>query len=196
MQRRRATREFPPPPAEPPDPGGDRGKGRPTPKRKEAEARRRQPIVAAPTDRKGGREAARARRLEAREALRRGDESRLPPRDRGAARRFARDYVDSRRTVGAYFLPIAVPLYLSMLFVRSLASLASTALAALLLLTVVELVRLHRALARALRQRFTEDELRGAAFYGVTRAAQPRSWRLPRAQVAVGQRPDAGPTRR
>jgi len=193
VQRRRTAREFPPPtpPAEPAEPGGGaQGKGRPTPKRKEAEARRRQPIVATPTDRKGAREAARQRRVEMRTALERGDESRLPARDRGKARRFARDYVDSRRTLAEFFLPLGVVLYLPLLLVRSLAGIASTALMLLLVLMVVELLRLHRGLTRALRQRFDEGERRGAAFYGVTRAAQLRRWRLPRPQVAVGERPD------
>jgi len=83
------------------------GKGRPTPKRSEAERRRRQPYTA-PKDRK---EAARAGRVRSRddrtrrmEAVRRGEEWALPPRDRGPVKALARDYVDSKRRVSEYYM--------------------------------------------------------------------------------------------
>jgi hypothetical protein len=129
--------------------------------------------------------------------MERGDESRMPVRDRGPARRFARDYVDSRRTVAEYFLPIGVLLYIPLLFARNSAGgIASTALMLLLVLLVLELVRLGTGLSRALRARFPAEERRGAVLYGVTRAGQVRRWRLPRPQVKVGERPDAKPARR
>ena len=37
-----------------------------------------------------------------------GEEKNLPPRDRGPVHRFARDYVDSRRSAAEFFLPIAL----------------------------------------------------------------------------------------
>src|SRR3954453_11258622 len=79
------------------------GKGRPTPKRRDAE-RRRQPIVA-PKNRKEAsrlqRERPREARKDNREGVARGDQRRLAPRDAGPARAFVRDYVDSRRTVAS-----------------------------------------------------------------------------------------------
>lgn len=38
----------------------------------------------------------------------RGEESAMPPRDRGQVKRFVRNYVDSRRSIGEYFLPIVM----------------------------------------------------------------------------------------
>src|SRR3954468_23618055 len=80
------------------------GKGRPTPKRSDARKQRR---VSTPTNRK---EAAALRRTKMREqrtlqrqALQAGDEKNLPARDAGPAKRLARDYVDSRFTVGQIF---------------------------------------------------------------------------------------------
>ena len=73
------------------------GKGRATPKRKDAQARRLHPIV--PADRKAARREARAKRDEAWERQRRamitGDERYLPARDKGHIRRYIRDYIDA-----------------------------------------------------------------------------------------------------
>ncbi len=96
------------------------GKGRPTPKRREAEQRNRQPLVGAPRlpanatkeERKAAREAQRqaasAERVKSREALLTGDERHLPAQHRGPARKWARDYVDARRNLGDYLFPVAI----------------------------------------------------------------------------------------
>ncbi|MFL6138286.1 MAG: DUF3043 domain-containing protein [Frankiaceae bacterium] len=198
MLRRRPDQPPTPTPAEQ-EPAGERPvkKGRPTPKRREAEARRRRPVGAAPADRATAREEARRRRIEVRTAMERGDESRMPTRDRGPARRFARDYVDSRRTIAEYFLPLGIILYVPLLFASAgVKSIASLALIALLLMLLAELGRLGAGLSRTLRDRFPDDERRGAVLYGLTRAAQTRRFRWPRPQVKVGQRPDARPIRK
>jgi hypothetical protein len=86
-------------------------KGRPTPKRSEAEASRRTKVTV-PKDRKEAskqsRERMRAEREKQRTALIAGDERYLPARDKGPVRRFARDYVDSRWSLAEFFLPYAV----------------------------------------------------------------------------------------
>jgi len=83
-------------------------KGRPTPKRKEAESKRKvsslAPIVTK-DQKRASKALAREDRVAQRAAYLRGDESALPLRDRGPARRFVRNYVDSRRSTGEYFLP-------------------------------------------------------------------------------------------
>jgi hypothetical protein len=173
------------------------GKGRPTPKRREAQARQRRPIASAPADRRTAREDARRRRTEVRAALERGDESRMPARDRGPVRRFVRDYVDSRRTIAEYFLPVGVILYVPLLFGPAGAKgIAGLALMGLLILLVLELVRLGIGLSRALRSTFAGDERRGAVLYGLTRAGQMRRFRLPRPQVKVGDKPTPPRARR
>jgi hypothetical protein len=79
------------------------GKGRPTPKRKEAESKRKvsslAPIVTK-DQKRTSKAQARENRIAQRAAYLRGEESALPARDRGPARRFVRNYVDSRRSTG------------------------------------------------------------------------------------------------
>src|SRR5690242_507263 len=103
-------------------------KGRPTPKRSEAQTQRRS-VAQTPTTRK---EAAKRQRDERRvqmekqrQALANGDERYLPARDKGPVRKFARDFVDSRFCVAEFFLPMAVViLVLSMVRVGSLQNIA------------------------------------------------------------------------
>ena len=84
-------------------------KGRPTPKRSEAEKRRRQPY-SAPADRKAAvaqsRSQGRADRTKRYEAMRRGENWALPAKDRGPVRALARDVVDSRRRVSEFYMYI------------------------------------------------------------------------------------------
>ena len=91
------------------------GKGRPTPTRKEAEAARKQSLKV-PSDPKAAkkalRERERAERQHQREALMRGDESALPPRDRGPAKAFVRNWVDSRRLFSEWFIFLALAVLL------------------------------------------------------------------------------------
>jgi len=87
---------------------GDK-KGRPTPKRKEAEAARKISTLAPAStkaERKRAKEAAKASRVAQRAAFLRGDESALPLRDKGPVKKFVRNYVDARRSIGEYFLPV------------------------------------------------------------------------------------------
>jgi len=87
-------------------PGGK--KGRPTPKRKAAEAARIRPLV--PKDRKEAKRAARAARNARFDAEQRamitGEEKYLPARDKGRARRFVRDYVDARHSFSEWILAV------------------------------------------------------------------------------------------
>lgn len=168
-------------------------KGRPTPKRKEAEALRRA-VVKPPTTRREAarraREARRAALAKQREALLSGDERHLPVRDRGPVRRFARDFVDSRWHVAEFFLPIAV----FILVLSMLPSLAARNFALLLWLSVIVLivfdsVLLTRRLKKALRARFPDENLRGVGAYALMRSLQMRRMRLPRPQVARGEPP-------
>ena len=86
-------------------------KGKATPKRKDAVAATKVNSITAPAtkaDRSKNREALKASRAAARAAYMRGDENALPARDRGPVKRFVRDYVDSRRSLGEYFLPLMI----------------------------------------------------------------------------------------
>ena len=87
------------------------GKGRPTPKRHEAQGRRPGPPPPPPTTRKEAyrrqREQQAATRGATRAAAARGDDSYLPVRDRGPVRKLVRDVVDARRNAGSFFLLVA-----------------------------------------------------------------------------------------
>ncbi|HEX6755738.1 MAG TPA: DUF3043 domain-containing protein, partial [Mycobacteriales bacterium] len=108
-------------PVEPPDPRRPTGKGRPTPRRREAQRRRTGPVAPPPKTRREAykrmREQSAERRAGMREGMRTGDERFLLPRDQGPERRLVRDVVDSRRNAGSLFLFVAV-IYFAGLFVR------------------------------------------------------------------------------
>lgn len=177
------------------------GKGRPTPTRKEAEARNRRPIVAgqalSATATKEERKAARAAQREAynlerakqRQALMTGDEKNLPVRDRGPAKRWVRDYVDARRSMGEYFLPVALVILVLSLIRNPVVALASVVLLyGMVLLVAVDCWLTYRKLKVEVEKRFGDQGL-GAARYGMMRMLQLRRARLPRPQVARGQYP-------
>ena len=80
-------------------------KGKATPKRKDAVAKTKINSITAPVskaDRTKNRESLKSARAEARAAYMRGDQSALPARDRGPVKKFVRDYIDSRRSLGEY----------------------------------------------------------------------------------------------
>jgi hypothetical protein len=168
-------------------------KGRPTPKRSEAEALRRAVVKPAASRKEAARRAREARRkavTKQREALLTGDERHLPPRDKGPVRRFARDFVDVRWHVAEYFLPIAVVI----LVMSMLPSIQARNIALLLWLGVIlgivaDSVLTSRRLKRALRERFPDENLRGATVYALMRTMQLRRMRLPRPQVGRGEAP-------
>lgn len=183
--------------AVPPLPSADgataSGKGRPTPRRREAEAARRRPLV--PEDRKAAakaqRAAMRAQRDREYQAMLTGDEANLPARDRGKVRRYVRDYVDARWNLGEFFLPFSLVMVFAILVTGNDAVASLITLAVLYLVVLVTIVDgfiLSRILRRRVEAKFGEVP-RGTLMYGVVRAFQIRRSRLPRAQVKRGQYP-------
>jgi Protein of unknown function (DUF3043) len=170
------------------------GKGRPTPKRSEAE-RQRKKRMSPPRNRKEAsaiqRERVRADREKRMKAMQSGDERYLPARDQGPVRRFTRDFVDSRRNVGELLLPLLV-LILVLSFVGESQLWARNATATIWTLTIVltalDTVFLTFRLGRELKVRFPDTSTRGAKFYGVLRSSQLRPLRMPKAQVKPGQK--------
>jgi Protein of unknown function (DUF3043) len=168
------------------------GKGRPTPKRKDAEAERRQRLKP-PRDRREAaqrmRERRKSDRIKMQEALRSGDERHLPVRDRGPVRRFCRDYVDARWNVAEWLLPLLlVILILSFMGGTSEAAawLQVTVWSATIIGTVFDTVMLIWRTKRELRRRFPDENRRGAVAYAVLRSSQLRRLRLPKPQVKRG----------
>lgn len=169
-------------------------KGRPTPKRSEAQTQRRRASSGAPLDRKAAakrqREARRADLARQREALASGDERYLPARDKGPVRRFVRDFVDSRFCIAEYFLPLAVIiLVLSVIQVRNIQNISLLLWLGVIVLIVVDSIGLGFRLKRQLKQRFPDQPKRGAVAYGLMRTLQMRRLRLPKPQVKRGERP-------
>ena len=165
------------------------GKGRPTPKRREAE-RRRKPVVA-PKNRKEASQLQRQRlreaRRSAREGVATGDQRRLAPRDAGPVRQFVRDYVDSHRTVASYFLPVTIViLILGTNPVRVLQVASQFVMLAMFLGLYVDGRRLGRNVVREVERRFPNEPTRGLKWYAVSRALQFRRLRLPKARVKIG----------
>jgi hypothetical protein len=169
------------------------GKGRATPTRKDREAARKRPLVS--DDRSQARKDARAKMAAAREKARigmaAGDERYLPIRDKGPQKRFIRDFVDARFSVGELLIPIMLIVIL-LTFVPSLEVqfFSYIALYGYILLAVVDSVILGFTIRRRLAQKFGADRVeRGVRLYAAMRALQFRRLRLPKPQVKRGQYP-------
>ncbi len=181
------------------------GKGRPTPRRREAEQRNRRPVVmsaqqsalsknATKEEKKAYRAARRQAMAEARgrtrQAMMTGDDRHLPARDQGPTRRFVRDYVDSRRNLGEYFLPVAlVLLVLTITGIPLLQLLSTVVLYVFVLAVAVDAFLLRRRINREVEARFGGRATSGSATYGMLRSLQMRRTRMPKPQVGRGQRP-------
>jgi hypothetical protein len=166
-------------------------KGRPTPKRSEAEALRRA-TVKPPTNRKEAakraKEARRAALAKQREALMTGDERYLPVRDRGPVRRYVRDFVDTKWHVAEYFLPIAV-IILVMSMLPAQQAVALLMWMAVILMIIFDSVFSSFRLKRALRQHYPDESHKGAVAYALMRTLQMRRMRLPKPQIKRGEPP-------
>ena len=181
------------PPVEPSADAAPTGKGRPTPTRKEREAARKRPLV--PNDRKEAgrrsREQLRSEREKARAGMAAGDDRYLTARDKGPQRRFVRDYVDARFSVGEFLMPLMlVVIVLTFIPVPDIQLYGTLLLWLFFALAVIDSVFLGVFLRRRLVKKFGESKLeRGLRWYGVMRAIQLRMIRLPKPQVRRGEYP-------
>jgi hypothetical protein len=167
-------------------------KGRPTPKRKEAESKRKvsslAPLVTK-DQKRASKALARQDRVAQRAAYLRGEESGLPLRDRGAARRFVRNYVDSRRSTGEYFLPtIFVVLVLTLFPVPAVQLGAIVLMYAMLIVAIIDGVLLSKKIRKAVQEQFPGTETKGLGMYAWLRSTQMRRLRAPHPQVSVSKK--------
>ncbi len=167
-------------------------KGRATPTRKEQEAARRQPLV--PSNRRGGprqsREQQASQRDRARIGMARGEDKYLPARDKGPQKRFARDFVDARFSVGEILLPILVLVILTYFLPANFSSVALIAVWGVLLVVVADGIWMGQKLTSQLAEKHGKDKLeRGLRWYSFMRAIQLRPMRMPKPQVKRGQYP-------
>lgn len=169
-------------------------KNRPTPKRREQEAANRRPLVV--TDRKVAAKTDKERRRELmakqRQAMVTGDDAHLPARDKGPVRRFIRDCVDARWSVGEFLLPVMV-IVLLLSFVRQSWALMAVFVAVygLIGVAIIDALLMWRGIKARIVDKFGADKVpAGGAMYAVMRSFQMRRTRMPKPQVARGQRPD------
>jgi DUF3043 family protein len=165
------------------------GKGRPTPKRSEAE-RRRRPYTA-PKDRKEAGRASRDRqrtdRTRRMDAVRRGEEWALPARDRGPVKALARDYVDSKRRISEYYM-YGLLILLVLLFIRApiVQTIVPLLVLAAVLIMAVEGILIGRKVKALAAERLPGQSTRGLALYSAMRALQIRRLRVPKPRVKPG----------
>ena len=173
-------------------PGYTAAKGRPTPKRSEAEKRRREPYTA-PGDRKAAANQSRGRdrsdRTRRMEAMRRGEDWALPRKDQGPVRALARDVVDARRGIAEYYLYGIVVLIL-LLFVPAL---KGTVIVDVIILAVLAVIAgegwyVSRKVLKLARERYPGESTHGVAMYTALRGTQLRKMRMPAPRVKRGQK--------
>jgi hypothetical protein len=177
---------------ESPDLKASQKKGRPTPKRKDAESARKVSSLAparSKEEKARQKSANRAARIAQRAAYLRGDENALPLRDRGPVKRFVRNYVDSRRSIGEYFLPvIGVVLLVSLIPVAAAAVIGVVLMYTVLFASVIDGFLLRRKIIREVVTRFPDVSPKGLGMYGWLRSTQMRRMRAPKPGVAVGEK--------
>ncbi|WAC66147.1 DUF3043 domain-containing protein [Agrococcus sp. SL85] len=167
--------------------------GRRTPKQSEQVARNRRPLV--PEDRKEARrqmqDKMRAEREKARLGFERGDEKYLPARDKGPVRRFVRDWVDARLSLGTLAMPMMiVVLVLTFINDPQWRLVANIVLWSFVLLVVLDSVFMAWQLRRAVRARFGAKEAKGNGWYATMRAVQMPFMRMPKPQTKLFRYPE------
>lgn len=170
-------------------------KNRPTPKRSQAQAANRQPLVSG--DRKEANKKAKAQMREEKERARigvmNGEEKYLTHRDRGVQRKFTRDFVDARYSIGELFIPIAlVVLVVGMFGGRDIQIIANIIVYGLLALVVLDSILLNYQLKGRMAVKFGgKDKIeKGITFYAVMRGIQMRPLRVPKPQVKRREYPN------
>jgi hypothetical protein len=130
-------------------------------------------------------------RLQAREAMMRGEEKHLLPRDKGPDRALVRDIVDSRRNASSYVFVVLLLILVVSTVNIPIARLAANGLFVLMLLVVIfDGFVLSRQIKRTVQQRLPKLNPRWGSlyFYAIMRAISFRRMRVPRPRVNVGDK--------
>ena len=167
-------------------------KGKPTPKRKEAQAKLKVSSLspaASKEAKKALKEQSRVRRLETRAAYMRGEESALPVRDKGPARRFVRNYVDERKSVTEYFLVfIMVILFLTVIPSPAVQLAAIVLMYSAMIWVALDGFLLSRRIKKIVAAKFPDESTKGLGLYGWMRSTQLRRLRAPAPQVGPSKK--------
>jgi Protein of unknown function (DUF3043) len=184
-------------------PSAETGKGRPTPKRSEAERDRYRSITGSTTSgrrpssgttTKGkatpeDKARARSERDRRMTAMRRGEEWALGPRDRGPVRKLARDYVDSHRRASEYYMYVLIVLLVALLSRnKTLETYVTPFVLVLIVVIVLDAYLIRRALRKLVAERCPNESTRGMTTYAVMRALQIRRFRMPAPRLKPGDK--------
>lgn len=178
-------------------------KGRATPKRSESE-RKRGPVAPPPKttreairrsrgskeERKALAAKRREQRVQQRERMMAGDDKYLMPRDRGPVKAYIRDLVDSRRNLLGLFMPLAVVVFVALLFPAVIVQYYATLFCLIMLVAMIgEAILNGRRVTKQVRARFPKETIRGfgIGWYAFVRATQLRRMRVPKPRVRVGE---------
>ncbi|MBF6330232.1 DUF3043 domain-containing protein [Nocardia transvalensis] len=181
------------------------GKGRPTPKRRDAQGRRRGPVAPAPLtakeararrkaargtreERKAASAQRRADAAERRQRMLAGEDKFLPARDRGPVRAYVRDLVDARRNLVGLFMPLALVLIFTMFLTPAVQAYVTLAMLVMMAFMAAEGFLLGRIVNRRVRERFPDstDSSLSLGWYAFVRASQVRRMRAPKPRVNPG----------
>jgi hypothetical protein len=184
-------------------PSAEAGKGRPTPKRSEAERDRYRSITGSTTSGRGPssgttsknkatpeeKSRARSERDKRMSAMRRGEEWALGPRDRGPVRRLARDYVDSHRRPSEYYMYVLIVLLIALLSRnKALETYVTPFVLVLIVVIALDAYLMRRALRKLVAERMPNESTRGMTTYAVMRALQIRRFRMPAPRLKPGDK--------
>ncbi|WP_340687487.1 DUF3043 domain-containing protein [Amycolatopsis coloradensis] len=184
------------------------GKGKATPKRREAEAKRRGPVAPPPTTMREAmkrnkelRKSAKAdpeyklkqrnAAKERRERMMAGEDKYLLPRDRGPVKAYIRDLVDSRRNLLGLFMPLAILVFVALILPYPEVQRYATLLCTVMLLgMIVEGFLSGRRIAKMVRLKFPNETIKGTSvgWYSFIRASQIRKLRVPKPRVSPGDK--------
>jgi len=184
-------------------PPAQAGKGRPTPKRSEAERTRYKSITGSTTSGRGpstgsaprgkmspdDKARARSERDRRMAAMKRGEDWALGPRDRGPIKKLARDYVDSHRRPSEYYMYVLVVLLIALLSRNAvLNTYVSPLVLVLIVVVVIDGYLVRRALQRLAAERYPGESTRGMTTYAVMRMLQIRRFRMPAPRLKPGDK--------
>jgi hypothetical protein len=186
-------------------PAAEAGKGRPTPKRSAAESNRYRTVTGSTTSGRGPVKAPDPRRkltpdekakvrddrAKQMQAMRRGEDWALGPRDRGPAKKLARDYVDAHRRPMEFYMYALIVLILALFAGRSSSAINSYMqdfLIAIIVVIAVDAYLLRRSVIKLVHERLPNESTRGLGFYSIMRGLQLRRFRTPATRLKPGDK--------
>lgn len=164
-------------------------KGRPTPKRKQAQQAGLRPLV--PKDRKAAKKAEkakyRAQQDREYEAMETGDVQHMPAAERIPWRVYVRDYVDARWNLGEWFMPVVLVALIASMIVQRWSQVAAFWLMIVIYIylfaAIIDAAIMWHNLKKKLIAKYGDKAVakgQRTGFYAWTRALQIRAWRLPK----------------